>query len=98
MDEAIVIPLAGMFMIIVLAIGVPLVRALGRRWEKEARLPRGDPETSQRLANIEQAIEAIAVEVERISEGQRFATRVLTDEAPERIALPEESLQRRQGA
>ena len=98
MDEGIVIPLAGMLMIIVLAIGVPLVRALGHRWEKEARIPRGDSEVSQRLANIEQAVEAIAVEVERISEGQRFVTRVLADKSPERIALPEESLQRRQGA
>ena len=97
MDEDIVIPLAGMLMIIVLAIGVPLVRALGRRWEKEAR-PRGDIEVSQRLAHIEQAIDAMSLEIERISEGQRFVTRMLADKSPERIALPQESLQRRQGA
>lgn len=98
MDAELVIPLAGMLMIVVLAIGVPLVRALGRRWEKEARLQRSDPEVSQRLARIEQAIDAMALEVERISEGQRFVTRVLADKSPEPIALPQESLQRRQGA
>lgn len=98
MDEAIVIPLAGMLMIIVLAIGVPLVRALGRRWEREARLPRSDSEVAQRLAHIEQAIDAMSLEIERISEGQRFVTRLLSDKSPERIALPQESLQRRQGA
>ena len=97
MDEEIVIPLAGMLMIIVLAIGVPLVRAMGRRWENEARLPRSDMESAQRLARIEQAIDAMALEVERISEGQRFVTRLLSDRVPERVALPQESGQRRQG-
>ena len=32
-----------------------------------------------RLARIEQAVEAIALEVERISEGQRFTTRLLSE-------------------
>lgn len=96
MDEEIVIPLAGMLMIIVLAIGVPLVRAMGRRWESEARLPRGE-ESAQRLARIEQAIDAMALEVERISEGQRFVTRLLSDRVSERVALPQETAQRRPG-
>jgi type VI protein secretion system component VasF len=53
----------------------PLFRALGRRVER-----RGDPEASAeriapRLDRIEQAIEAMAVEVERISEGQRYVTK-----------------------
>ncbi|MGQ0537576.1 MAG: hypothetical protein ACT4R6_01405 [Gemmatimonadaceae bacterium] len=91
MEESIVIPLAGMFMIIVLAIGVPLVRALGRRWEKEGRLPRHDPEAAERLGRIEQAIDAMALEIERISEGQRFVTRVLADKASDPAALPHES-------
>ena len=34
-----------------------------------------------RLARIEQAVESIAIEVERISEGQRFTTRLLADRA-----------------
>lgn len=33
----------------------------------------------QRLERIEQAVDAIAVEVERLSEGQRFATRLLSE-------------------
>jgi hypothetical protein len=97
-QEEIVIPLAGMMMIIVLAIGVPLVRALGRRWENEARQPRGDPESTQRLAHIEQAIDAMAVEIERISEGQRFVTRLLSDKGHDPVALPRESMQQRPGA
>ena len=34
-----------------------------------------------RLARIEQAVEAIALEVERISEGQRFTTKLLSEQA-----------------
>jgi hypothetical protein len=36
--------------------------------------------TEARLARIEQAVDAIAVEVERISEGQRFVTRLLSEQ------------------
>jgi hypothetical protein len=35
--------------------------------------------TEARLARIEQAVDAIAVEIERISEGQRFTTKLLSD-------------------
>jgi hypothetical protein len=36
--------------------------------------------SDERLARIESAVEAIAIEVERISEGQRFTTRLLTEQ------------------
>jgi hypothetical protein len=36
----------------------------------------------QRLERIEQAVEAIAIEMERVSEGQRFTTKLLADRAP----------------
>jgi hypothetical protein len=38
-------------------------------------------ESDDRMARLEQAVEAIAIEVERISESQRFLTKVLTDKA-----------------
>jgi hypothetical protein len=37
------------------------------------------PFAEARLARIEQAVEAIALEVERISEGQRFTTKLLSE-------------------
>ncbi|HEU4640949.1 MAG TPA: hypothetical protein VFS44_00750 [Gemmatimonadaceae bacterium] len=37
----------------------------------------------ERLARMEQAIDAIAIETERIAEGQRFTTRLLTERAKE---------------
>ncbi|HTR76810.1 MAG TPA: hypothetical protein VMH39_01810 [Gemmatimonadaceae bacterium] len=38
----------------------------------------------ERLARIEQAIDAMSVEVERISEGQRFTTKLLSERADAR--------------
>lgn len=35
--------------------------------------------SEDRLARIEQAVDAIALEVERISEGQRFTTKLLSE-------------------
>ena len=37
------------------------------------------PGVAERLERIEQAVEATALEVERIGEGQRFVTRLLGD-------------------
>jgi len=48
--------------------------------------------TEDRMIRLEAAVEAIAIEVERISEGQRFTTRLLADNSnshpisPPRIA------------
>jgi hypothetical protein len=36
-----------------------------------------DPELLERLARVEQIVEATAIEIERISEGQRFTTKLL---------------------
>jgi hypothetical protein len=42
----------------------------------------------QRLLGIEQAVQAIAIEVERLGEGQRFTTRLLAERMPEDAAPP----------
>lgn len=39
----------------------------------------GSPELSSRLSNLEQSLDAIAVEVERVGEGQRFMTRLFAE-------------------
>ena len=79
MNQHDIVPLAGMVMIVALSIGVPLVRAMTRRWDRE-RLTSHSVD-AQQLARIEQAIEAMAIEVERISEGQRFTTKLLSERA-----------------
>jgi hypothetical protein len=47
--------------------------------------------SDERLARVEQAVESIAIEVERIGEGQRFVTKLMNDRAqpmPDRISIP----------
>jgi hypothetical protein len=60
---------------------VPLARALARRIEGKAQVAQIPAGTDARLERIEHAVEAIAVEVERISEGQRFTTKLLAERA-----------------
>jgi hypothetical protein len=57
----------------------PLMRAWARRIEGREVTPAIAPDVSVRLERIERAVESIALEVERISEGQRFVTKVLAD-------------------
>jgi hypothetical protein len=69
--------ISAIFSVFVLA---PIALAYARRiWRRPvAAAPvHGIADTPQRLERMEQAIDAIAVEVERISEGQRFVTRLL---------------------
>jgi hypothetical protein len=60
---------------------LPLVRAFARRMDRRtggtAQIPN---EVSSQLAHLNQAVDAIALEVERISEGQRFTTRLLSEQ------------------
>ena len=52
---------------------------IGRRREPIGLVGTRLDEITQRLARLEQAVDATAVEVERISEGQRFTTKLLAD-------------------
>jgi len=69
--------LPGILSGVVIVIGLPLVRAYARRMENAP--PELPSEMSSRLMRMEQAIDSIAVEVERISEGQRFTTKLLAE-------------------
>jgi hypothetical protein len=79
MGPEIVVPLGAFATAIVLAIGVPLARAYSRRMDADARNPRIPSEVADRLERMEQTLEAVAIEVERITEGQRFTTKLLSE-------------------
>lgn len=85
MNEDIVIPIAFFIMVIVVVIGVPLVRGLVKRWERQDSVTKIPNDVSARLERMEQAIDTIAVEVERISEGQRFTTKLLSEREAQAI-------------
>jgi hypothetical protein len=79
MGPEILVPFGAFATACILAIGVPLARAYSRRMDAEAKNPRIPDEVAQRLERIEQAIDSVAIEVERISEGQRFTTKLLSE-------------------
>ena len=76
-EEAFV--LGGMFMMIVL---LPLSIAFARRlWRRGAnQSDKGTAELGERFTRLEQAVDAIAVEVERVGEGQRFISKQFADQ------------------
>jgi hypothetical protein len=79
MGPEIAVPLGAFATAIVLAVGVPLARAYSRRMDAQSRNPQIPSEVAARLERMEQAIDSVALEVERISEGQRFTTKLLSE-------------------
>jgi hypothetical protein len=79
MGPEIAVPLGAFVTAIVLAVGVPLARAYSRRMDAQSRNPQIPSEVAARLERMEQAIDSVALEVERISEGQRFTTKLLSE-------------------
>jgi hypothetical protein len=90
--------LAGIFMFVVI---LPLVIAYARRiWRRGAAAVTSIPhDIYERFSRLDQAIDSVAIEVERIGEGQRFLTRLHAERglgagAAERIEVPEREPQR----
>jgi hypothetical protein len=71
-----------MSLLALIIIGFPIARAFARRVDRKATAS-PDPDLGRRLDRIEQAIEAVAEEVERVSEAQRYSARLLTERLPE---------------
>ena len=87
MGPEVLVPIAFFATVVAIVLGVPLIRAHIKRQERMGSLPAPDPRAEERLARIESAVEAIAIEVERISEGQRLVTKLLA-ERPGAAGLP----------
>ena len=80
----------------------PIALSMSRLiWKRGSRMTMATPaapaESGERLERIEQAVDAIAIEVERVSEGQRFVTRLLSErggialnaaQQPEAVRVP----------
>ncbi|MDH5234439.1 MAG: hypothetical protein OEW77_05715 [Gemmatimonadota bacterium] len=67
-------------------VAAPIARALAKRLEARAAKP--DAELMDRLASIERNVDVIAVEIEKLAEGQRFVTRLMAERPPATAALP----------
>jgi Zn-dependent protease with chaperone function len=80
MIDPIAIPIVAIVACAATAVLVPVARAYSRRMERDAGRPAALPtDLTLRLERMEQAIDSIAIEVERISEGQRFTTKLLAE-------------------
>ena len=75
----ILVPITLFICVAVAAIGVPIARAFARRMEREPPRRELPADVTARLERMEQALDSIAIEVERISEGQRFTTKLLAE-------------------
>ncbi len=76
------------------------VRNMWKRGNKANAIPQQQVsgETNQRLERLEQGMEAIAIEIERVAEGQRFVTRILSEGHAERLSAPTQMGEERAGA
>jgi hypothetical protein len=73
------VPLGFFATVVAIVVGRPWAKALAAKAEAEGKNPQIPGEVHNRLERMEQSIDAIAVEIERISEGQRFTTKLLSD-------------------
>ena len=72
----------------IMVIGWPIARAFGRRLERRGEVATLDPAAAGQLQRIEQAVEAMSIEIERISESQRFMARLQSGSAGDRGMMP----------
>jgi chromosome segregation ATPase len=70
---------------VLMPLSIAWARAIFRRARHATERP--SPELQQRLDRMEEGIDAIAIEVERISEGQRFVSKLLGEGAARELRV-----------
>jgi hypothetical protein len=73
-----------------IVLGLPVVRLVTRWLEPKPVPPRELSAINGRLERIETAVDSIALEVERISEAQRFSARLQSEQQQPRLSAPRE--------
>jgi hypothetical protein len=75
-----IVPITAILSVFVLApLAIAMARLIWRRAAAQERPPLADHASQRQLAQMQQSIDAIAIEVERISESQRYVTKLMTD-------------------
>ena len=87
--EVATISIAFFVMCAVIIIGWPLARAFARRMDRRSDATAAmNPGVSAQLQRIEQAVDAMSIEVERISESQRFMAKLQQAGSADRLSAP----------
>jgi hypothetical protein len=76
--------------LVIIVLGVPVVRLITKWLEPKPVPPRELSAINGRLERIEAAVDSIAVEVERISEAQRFSARLQSEQQQSHLPSPRE--------
>jgi hypothetical protein len=76
--------------LVIIVLGFPVVRLITKWLEPKPVPPRELSAINGRLERIEAAVESIAVEVERISEAQRFSARLQSEQQQTRLPASRE--------
>lgn len=75
-------------MVAAIALGIPIIRMITKRFERAPLPPpQSSPDVIARLERIEQAVESVAIEVERIAEAQRFSAKLMAEQQQQRIGF-----------
>lgn len=78
--------------VVLIAVLFPIARAIAKRMEQRGpstAVPAGNSASDARLQRLEQSVEAMEVKLERISEGQRYTTKLLTERLPLAARVPQ---------
>ena len=74
--------MAGLVAVTVCVVGFPLVRLVSRWLEPRVRpLPLPAQDVTPQLQQLQESVDTMAIELERISEAQRFAAKLLSERA-----------------
>ena len=82
------VSIAFFIMCAVIIIGWPLARAFARRMDRRSDATAMNSGTNAQLQRIEQAVDAMSIEVERISESQRFMAKLQQAGSADRLSAP----------
>jgi hypothetical protein len=83
---AVDISVAVLTTVAICVIGAPIARALGRRIDRKSEVTRVADSMAPQLRQLQESVDAMAIEIERISEGQRFTSKLLAERAGAPIA------------
>ncbi len=78
--QAVDISLAFFLTVAVCVVGFPLARAFGRRIDRKTEFKTvAAPDLTPQIRQLQDSVDAMAIELERISEGQRFTAKLLAE-------------------
>jgi hypothetical protein len=81
--QAVDISVAFFFTVAFCIVGFPLARAFARRIDRKTELKTvsSGPDLTPQIRQLQDSVDAMAIELERISEGQRFTAKLLAERA-----------------